>query len=441
MKQLVALSFVVMALALMLSCGGDTAVEKATAGLPSGPHPVVIIALDGLRADYVGAYGAPAATPALDALAAESVRFEWAFAQTPEMLPSLAAALSGLYPTTNGLRGSSDDLQADATTIAEIAAAAGMTSAAFVEGAPGSSDHGLAQGFGFYQVAESPGADGIAWMKQHQSEDFLLLVAGWGSRTLTEASMLLGEERAISGERIMEVLASRDGDAKLLFDDEEMGRVRDWYAVRTQLIDTFIGELMTEFKATGLDQRATLVVLGSNGFALQEHGDLFGETVYAPTTRIPLFVRFPDGQQAGPNSKIVEAVDLMPTIVELLGAELPAGVQGSSLIPVIEGTSTPPYIAFGETQNGDGQRFVALAGYRAVVTGADGVAELFNTAADPLELTNVAEVEVDKLAKLTGDLEAWTKMIAATSLDPDLRTDAELDDETLKQLKSLGYIQ
>ena len=59
---------------------------------------MVILAVDGLRADALGAYGAPAATPAFDALAAESVRFEAAFAQAPEMLPSLASLLSGLYP-------------------------------------------------------------------------------------------------------------------------------------------------------------------------------------------------------------------------------------------------------------------------------------------------------------------------------------------------------
>jgi len=67
--------------------------------------------------------------------------------------------------------------------------------------------------------------------------------------------------------------------------------------------------------------------------------------------------------------------------------------------------------------------------------------ELFHTAADPLELTDLAEAEADKLAKLRGDLEAWTKMVSVASLDPELRTEADLDDETLKQLKSLGYVQ
>ena len=220
-----------------------------------------------------------------------------------------------------------------------------------------------------------------------------------------------------------------------------MPRVRDWYAARVQLIDAFIGEFMNEFRAEGLDQKATLVVLGTNGFALQEHGDLFGETLYAPVTHVPMMIRLPGGQMAGANSKIVEVMDLMPTLIELSGAEFPAGIQGASLVPVINGTATPPYIAFGEGQGVEDQRFVALAGFRAVTTGDQGRVEFFNTAADPLELTDIAENEADKVAKLTGDLEVWSKMVTATSLDPELRTDAALDDETLKQLKSLGYIQ
>ena len=124
----------------------------------------------------------------LDALAAESVRFEWAFAQAPEMLPSLATVFSGLYPTTNGLRQPGDSLQAEATTLAELAGEAGMATAAFVEGAPGGSDYGLAQGFASYQVVARPGEDGIGWMNRHAAEDFLLVIAGWGSAALDDVS-------------------------------------------------------------------------------------------------------------------------------------------------------------------------------------------------------------------------------------------------------------
>jgi arylsulfatase A-like enzyme len=441
MKQLAVLSLVIVIVVLLLSCGDGPAEDAAPTGLPSAPHPIVIIAIDGLRADAVGAWGAPAATPELDALAAESVRFEQTYAQASEMLPSLASLLSGLYPTTNGLRAPGDSLQDDAVTLAEVLGNPDMATAAFVEGAPGGADFGLAQGFGAYQVVERPGEDGMTWMANNANENFLLLIAGWGSSALDDVNQLLGEENAISNERVIEVLASRGSDDPLLFDDNELQRVRDWYAARVQVIDAFIGGFMDEFSRLGLDQRATLVVLGSNGFAIQEHGDLFGETLYAPVTHVPLLVRLPGGRMAGVNTKVVEVMDLMPTLVDLSGADLPAGIQGASLVPVIDGTSTPPYVAFGESQNGGGQRFVALAGYRAITSGTEGAVELYHTAADPGELKNIADAEPAKLAKLTGDLEAWSKMVLATSLDPALRTDAELDDETLKQLKSLGYIQ
>jgi hypothetical protein len=332
-------------------------------------------------------------------------------------------------------------LHSDASTLAEVLGDAGLTTAAFVEGAPGGADFGLAQGFGSYQVVATPGADGIEWMQGRADDDFFLLIAGWGSTALDDVQAILGEERAIGAERVAEVVASRGTDAPLVFDDDEMTRVRDWYRARVQLIDAFISEFMTAFRAAGLDRTATLVVLGSNGFALQEHGDLFGETVYAPVTRIPMMIRFPEAGRSGANPRIVEVLDLMPTLVEIAGAELPPGIQGTSLIPVVDGTSNPPYVAFGESQAGGGQRFAALAGYRAVVSGAGGATELYHTAADPLELDNIAESEADKVAKLEGDMEAWSKMITATSLDPELRTDAELDEETLKQLKSLGYVQ
>ena len=442
MKQLVVLASLIVATLLLLTCGGGGPdVETSPAGLPNGPHPVVVIAIDGLRADALGCYGGDVDTPSFDALAAESVRFDQAYAQAPEMMPSLAALLSGLYPTTNGMRSSGDQLQADAMTLAEAVQSAGMATAAFIEGAPGGADYGLAQGFDSFQVAERPGAEALGWMNEHASDDFLLVMAGWGSRALDQAGLLLDETEAIDPERVAEVLASRDGDDPLLFDDQEMARIRAWYAARVQVMDAFIGDFMTAFTTAGLDERATLIVLGSNGLALQEHDDLFGETVYAPVTRVPLMIRFPGGEQAGDQGTIVELIDVMPTVLDLTGGSAPAGCQGTSLLPIVDGTSTPPYVAFGETPNGPGQRFVALAGYRAVATGDDGTVELFHTTVDPLELDNLAETEADKLAKLSNDLGAWSQMVAATSLDPELRTDAELDDETMKQLKSLGYIQ
>jgi arylsulfatase A-like enzyme len=198
---------------------------------------------------------------------------------------------------------------------------------------------------------------------------------------------------------------------------------------------------MNEFRSLGLDKRAILVVLGSNGFALQEHGDLFGESLYTPITHVPVFIRLPGAGNVQSVSKVAEVVDLMPTILELTGQTNPQGVQGSSLVPIIEGAGQPPYVAFGESPQLGGQRFVALGGMGMVSGVAGEKGEIYNLASDPLQLQNLAAEEGDKLAVMIRHLQAWEKMVSVMSLDPELRTEEDLDEETLKQLKSLGYIQ
>jgi arylsulfatase A-like enzyme len=427
-----------LAMVVLMSCGEKA--EKSSAVV--GAHPVIVIALDGLRADALGSYGAPAATPNFDALATQSVRFDWAFAQAPHSQPSIASLFSGLYPTTNGLRSPGDYMADEAQTLAEVFKEAGYSTAAFFEGAAGTSDYGLAQGFDSYQTVSEPGVKAAEWMLAHKDENFFLVLAGWSNLALERVSTLLegaGQPEGMA-QRVVEVLASRATDQPIEFDEEELEWARAWYAARIQVIDWLLGGFLNKFRSLELDNRATLVLLGTNGFALQENNDLFGESLHTSVTRVPVLVRMPGG--AGSQvSKVVEVVDLMPTILELADLPVPTGVQGSSLLPILSGEGQPPYVAFGESPQFDGQRFVALGGYGVVGGLAGEGAGIYNLVADPLQLDDLSEAEADKLAVMVRHLQAWEKMCSVTSLDPDLRTEEELDEETLKQLKSLGYIQ
>jgi len=371
------------------------------------------------------------------------VRFEWAFAQAPQSQPSLATLFSGLYPTTNGLRAPGDYMADEAQTLAEALSAAGYSTAAFVEGLPGGSDYGLAQGFDSYQTVSDPGAQATEWMKSHANENFLLVLAGWSNLALEQVNTLLegsGQPEGMS-QRVAEVLASRATGQPIDFSDEDLEWARAWYAARIQVIDSLLGAFLAEMRSLGLDNRATLIVLGSNGFALQEHGDLFGESLYTAATRVPVFLRCAAGSDVRAIPKIVEVVDLMPTVLDLTGQPFPAGVQGSSVMAILEGAGQPPYVAFGESPQLDGQRFVALGGMGLISGIAGEGAKIFNLGIDPLQLNDLSETEADKLGVMVRHLEAWEKMVSVTSLDPNLRTEEELDEDTLKQLKSLGYIQ
>ena len=428
------------ALVLLTSCGGDGGVNMA---VKTEAVPVIVIAIDGLRADALGCYGAPASTPAFDAMAAESVVFEWAFAQAPQLQPSMATLVSGMYPTTNGLRVPGDYMADDASTLAEVLGAADYATAAFVEGGPSDSDYGLAQGFDSYQTSGAPGLAAADWMAAHADENFLLVVGGWSRVALEQVNALLegsGQPEGMST-RVQEVLASRAAGDPAGFDDGDLEWVRAWYAARVQVIDSLLGEFMAEVRALGLDRRAIVAVLGSNGFALQGHGDLFGESLYPAVTHVPLMIRLPGARDVQTVTKVVEVVDLMPTILELMGQAVPAGVQGASLQPILDGLGQPPYVAFAESPQGGGQRFVALGGL-AMVSGTSGEnAELYDLASDPKATDDLASSEGDKLEVMVRHLQAWEKMVAVASLDPQLKAEEELDEDTLKQLKSLGYIQ
>jgi len=426
-------------LVLTISCGGKAESPAQPAALPSRAHPVVLVAVDGLRADHVGSAGAAlgVATPNLDALAVESIRFDQAFAQATSFSPSLASILSGLYPTTNGLVDPGDRLQGAAETLAESFTAGGLMTAAFVEGEPGGDDYGLGQGFARYEQGLEPGKRALEWMGGIRDEDFLVLVAGWSVGDLSQVVADL-EPPAGFADRFRGVLVERGEGRPALLDQQDLEFARRLYANRVRALDARVGEFVAAFRNLGLDRRATLVLVATNGLAMQEHRDLFGDSVYPQVTRVPMLVRLPGGQRSASVAKVVETVDLMPTILDLCGLPTPKGVQGESLVPLIEGQGKPPYIAFGESGKAVGQRFAALDGYQLVVGGH--TTELFNLAADPLGLVDVSGSDPHRVEVLQHHLEAWGKLVAATSLDP-ARRSGTLDDATLDQLKSLGYVQ
>ena len=152
-------------LALGAGCGSS---EKPAgrADAPTGPpkapaQHVVLVTIDTLRADAVGAYGAPGArTPTLDALARDGVRVERAWAAAPITLPSHATLLSGLDPPGHGSRHNGLALRADVPTLATVFAAAGFATGAFVSAFPLDRRFGLDRGFATYDSALPRGADG-----------------------------------------------------------------------------------------------------------------------------------------------------------------------------------------------------------------------------------------------------------------------------------------
>jgi len=438
---------------LPLACSGPTVVE-----MPSQPHPLIVLALDGLRADHLGCYGYGRDTsPSLDALAQESVRFEWAFAQAPSVAPSLASILTGLYPTTHALVGEGDRLRDEALTLAEALAAHGLVTAAFVDGVEVDSGRGFAQKFAHFFNGDGAGLEeigprAIRWLRKHAEEEFLLLIhASDLTVPYTPAAeyrelFLAGPEPPSEGfeasaEQLEAVRRSLDSEEPQPLPANDLEFAKALYDAEIRTVDAWIGQFLEVFRELGLDQRATLAVVSTHGQEFQEHGAVLAGRLYSTVTRVPLVIRLPHAQKARSIGKIVETIDLMPTLLELAGAPVAAEIQGSSLVPLVLDAGKPPYVAFGETPQFGERRFVALGGYRMLFSRDSEEAELYHLAEDPLELNDLAAAEANRVAVLRDHLAAWEKMVAAASLDPEKRTEEALDDDTLERLKSLGYIQ
>ena len=152
--------------ALLLLAGAAALVWVWSRGVPplverTADQNVLLVTIDTLRADALGSYGGPAATPNLDRLAAGGARFDFAHAHAVVTLPSHASILTGLYPFEHGIHDNAGyRLPEDSLTLAAMLRAEGFATGAFVGAFPLDSQFGLDNGFDVYDdrfgYAEGP---------------------------------------------------------------------------------------------------------------------------------------------------------------------------------------------------------------------------------------------------------------------------------------------
>ncbi|MBW8866444.1 MAG: sulfatase-like hydrolase/transferase [Acidobacteria bacterium] len=313
----IAISLEPLALAA-LGCGGTPQPKPP-------PRNLLLVTIDTLRADHVGAYGyARARTPAIDALAAGGVRFERAYAAAPITLPSHATLLTGRYPPGHGARDNGLHVSASVPTLATELHSRGFKTAAFVAAFPLDHQFGLNRGFDVYgdQLPRQPNGqlanerpasqvvnDAIAWLRQlaptpHPLPPFFLWVHVF-------------EPHAPYGEPSSQRPVLERYDDEITTADREIGRLID---------------------ALGAARADTLIVAaGDHGEAFGEHGEYAHSIfVYDTTLRVPLVI---NGRGVAAGAKVdtpVTLADVAPTIARALGWTM-ADVDGVDLGPAMAG--------------------------------------------------------------------------------------------------------
>lgn len=415
---------------VIMALGGVLAVVLVLTGAQTRPN-VLLITIDTVRADHIGAYGyRGAATPAIDRLAREGVRFADATTASPLTGPAHTAILTGVYPARYGVRdNATTPLPPQAVTLAEVLKRAGYRTGGFVGAFILGREYGFAQGFDEFdarfarfdasmklQAQRRGGAvvdAAIAWLRQPSGQPFF----AWVHLYDAHAPYTPPAPFATS-------FRTRPYDGAIAY------------------VDSSIQRLVSLLEQGGALDNTLVAVIADHGESLGDHGESeHGLFLYEPVLRVPWIVRLPGHALAGHVvEEQVRSIDLVPTVADLIGVTLPGRVDGQSLVTVMKGAPRRDVPAsYAETYypqlhyGWSALRSIRASGWKYIDAPKP---ELYDMKADRPEARNVLDARRPLAAGLLLEMNRVTTSFGAAAAVTVLQPDPD----TLARLRSLGYV-
>ncbi len=441
----------------------------------SGPN-VILISIDTLRADRLGAYGYGKPTsPAIDdRLAAAGVTFARCYSQSPKTTPSHMTMLTSLYPCVHGValwEGAEPGpvLSPAVHTLAEILGNAGYATGAFTGRGHVHRSRGFGQGFDVYvhdkqykqrhRYEHSRQLErALQWMDEHRDRKFFLFLHTYAVHDPYVPPSDVAElfdDGGYTGPARDVVNALRSGageweDAHRMFWDAV--DVADPHAVRfvERLYDAAIRHmdravmepLLDRVDALGLHDRTLVVLTSDHGEAFGEHGRFLHGDLHEETLRVPLILRFPGRLEAGQQIPArVRVIDVMPTILELVDVPTRAPMQGRSLVPVMRGQTERAAAASEFSAPADGRVFESLRSDDLSYIVDRSAEYLFDLDVDPGEHRNLLAERPAEAEAMRNALMNWRQDCRRLGAEFGPRgMGAAPSADTLRQLRALGYV-
>ena len=454
----------------------DARADAKSAGARKEPPSIVLVLVDTLRADFLGAYGFDGpVSPAIDAFAKQSVQFEHAFSQAPWTKPSIASLFTSLAPDTHrvlshdGKYGdaqggtSTEALPQDAATLAESLKQAGYATGAFVANPWLLREHGFAQGFDVFDQRQGgplpPRANVMLdaarkWIDARPKDQpffaYVHLMDVHGPYDAPEADYeAVRESPGLGPSRILDDMTLSHVRPYLRraswVNGESARDLRTWrahYAAGVHALDRQLGAFLDQLAKSGVLDRTLVVITADHGEELADNGGWdHGFRLYEHQLHVPLIVRMPAGASGGRRvQEIVSLIDVMPSLLGQAGAASPPMTQGRDLSPLLAGK---------DGGAGAGQSFAGgvkwspqmhslrAPGWKLIEDGRAGSVEVFDLKADPTEQKNVASSRPAERARLAQTLDAHRRELAAKpALAPEK---GAVSDEMKQRLEALGY--
>ena len=393
----------------------------------TAPHsgPIVLISIDTLRADHLPAYGyRRVQTPAIDALAVDGLVFDNAYAHSPQTLPSHVSILSGRLPFQHGVRDNVGFVVSPKERLLpRLLGDRGFGTAGFASAYVLREETGIGRGFDFYDAKLPPASPEVAvgdlqrdgsvtlaaaraWLERQRSPRFFLFFHIYEPHTPYTPPARFSRYLPYDGE--------------IAYSDE------------------IVGGLIETLKERDLYDEALIILLADHGEGLGDHGEQeHGLFLYRETIRVPLIVKLPKQEGAGRRVEApVQHIDLVPTILDLVKAPRPSGLNGRSLRPVFEGGMLHEQGLYAESlyaryHLGWSELYALTdARYGFIRAPRD---ELYDLEQDPGERRNVAADREQTRLAMRGALERLT---AGSTI----QAPGAVGEDARERLKALGYI-
>jgi arylsulfatase A-like enzyme len=442
-------------------------------GGASRPRGAILILLDTLRADRLGAYGYERPTsPALDALAERGVLFEQAVSYTSWTLPSVAAMLSGQYPSR---RDFDKDLK---RSLVEHLQAAGLRTAAFTDGGFLSRFYGFDRGFESYRDQSSDHRLGLraplqelvvggiettfpaaeVWLRENADSRFFLLVHTLEVHVPYLRRVFAKDlPRGVLNPTLDVEDVVRINQGELTLGETEYAYLGALYDGGVLTADGYVGRLLSLLEELGIDDSTLVVVTSDHGEDLEGRFPRFaadhGHSLFDELLRVPLVVY--DPTREFPVKRVrhqVRTVDVLPTILDLLGVPGEPEADGRSLVPLMTGAERGDRAAFAHLKlHGPERVAVRFGGFKLIrqvppedadAPGAGGPPRmaLYDLRRDPGERRNVARVRPKRRRQIALRLDAILGRIAEEG-QASYPTVTEVPPALRERLEALGYVQ
>jgi choline-sulfatase len=397
---------------LVTTAKGQTTAPTSVAH--NSPPDVFLITIDTLRADHVGCYGyKQVETPALDALAADGVRFTEAFTHSPITNTSHVTILTGLLPSVHGVTDFGVPLSPQHVTAAELLKKQGYQTAAFIGAVILDSNTlapGLNHGFDFYDnfpKTDNKKTDGKT--KEHWGR-----IERRGMDVVEHAESWF--EKHPTGPHFVWVHLYDPHDPyepPPPFSEKYKDHLYDG---EIAYADSAVAHWIAFLKKSGVYDNAIIIVTGDHGEGLGEHGEeTHGLFLYDSTLHIPLILKTAKNDNATHHGTVIDAqvrtTDILPTILAATGVAAPPELNGESLLPLLDQKQSPARELFAETDYPLRWTWAPLRALRAENTKLIEAprAELYDLRADPKELTNLFALDdsKSKLQDVQNELVKW----------------------------------